>query len=625
MAFEIPKTKKTPATELGSTTPTTGPVPGTPSSAPTSAVSSGQQGGRPPASTPSAPVSSPGTGGSTAFQSVNLANPLATAEKATGAAGSTPPPSVTPDVQNQQFGVQGAAAEPVVTTQPPVQVGATDMGKTPEATSALNAAISGADVPLPPSATIPLPASATGSVTLNTGQSIGVGGYTFAGQGVGNRDINAAGSGAPALTAPKGTREYREQAAARNTWRDQKLSEGYSLEQLGSYNKKHQGLSVHSAQKALDAFGPSWESSMQYDLVNGQWRNVATSDENGHEWEPIPPDVLRQMQEWEGYKNSSEGAAFTKAYKGAYAGWLRRGEVEQRVAAGDWEPLPGGGYVDVGLEGPRAFYDAVGKPLREIPPGYYTAVQQKYGVQLQPGQVMKGYGSLGGPGEGQGAPPSGGTSSTPTTQPPVPATNMRGGPNPGAGSSTTPAAPVTPPSVAPPTPSPVDPGVPAPGSTPTVAPSEPGVDGGQVATAVQPGAQPVQPTQPTQPAQPGVQPGTAPSPNVTRPPTSVPPRTLPPSPGQAQTPLTSQRFTRASIAALPNGSSVQTPLGLLSKDANGNVTVTLNAQGQAAYQRRMQRAHSRFGPVPSGVTVLGVEMPVVPGQSNYNPFTGTWS
>lgn len=118
-----------------------------------------------------------------------------------------------------------------------------------------------------------------------------------------------------------------------------------------------------------------------------------------------------------------------------------------------------------------------------------------------------------------------------------------------------------------------------------------------------------------------------------KPASSAPSRQLAPAPAQqnglpsptpaAAMPLMVQMDrmpSRAELATLPSGTSVQTPFGTVTPDGG----IAFTPEGAQQYQAAVVQRRKSFGQHPFANDPSAPQPPVEPGRSAFNPFTGTW-
>jgi len=80
----------------------------------------------------------------------------------------------------------------------------------------------------------------------------------------------------------------------------------------------------------------------------------------------------------------------------------------------------------------------------------------------------------------------------------------------------------------------------------------------------------------------------------------------------------------AEIQLMPPGTTVETPIGTLIKDATGKAKVTLNAEGQRRWSALHARQFKNFGYHPSRSDPNFPQPELIPGQPSYNAFDNSW-
>jgi hypothetical protein len=454
-----------------------------------------------------------------------------------------------------------------------------------------------------------------------------------------------------------GTREFKEYEAQKNEIKDQNTRNGFSLEDMGKFNKKEQGMSSHSAEKALDFYGPAWTEGEVYDLQNGSMHVYGNRGPGGtgptHDYgdAAIPPDKMAAFQQWRGWVESEEGKQWAHAYGGSpYRGWMVKQDIEKEVKHGNLDRFPGpeGGYTDYGPGGYlRTYYNAYGKP---VPP--------PAGVPLQVAMDPNGHPKFGAPVPSAmpPAPPTGAptTPTDPGGAMPVPGAtpNAPGNvPSPNIVPGTVPVAPgnnVTASSMAvmpQPTPMPSAPGttpdmvqktkgrVRHPGmDVPVTPPNQIGVPAsGEVnatpdlLTAPKGGwGPPKAPSGPSEPIftfptyKPGGDGGMEKQAAGGAMP-AAPPSAAGPVP---TAPLTVHTITPEHLDSLQPGGTINTPAAVFTRDPlSGRVEASLTPLGQQRMEAAHQQALQRFGPRPLVNDPNAPQPEIHAGRWNYNPLS----
>jgi hypothetical protein len=101
-------------------------------------------------------------------------------------------------------------------------------------------------------------------------------------------------------------------------------------------------------------------------------------------------------------------------------------------------------------------------------------------------------------------------------------------------------------------------------------------------------------------------------------------------PGQPAKPTGGTQPTQAGAGVTPQGQPAALLPGTLSTPSadprTGVIRETLTPEGQESYRQAVLKVRESLGGVPSVFKHPNLpEMEVVPGQWNYNPFTGKWS
>ena len=443
----------------------------------------------------------------------------------------------------------------------------------------------------------------------------------------------------------RGTKEYRQYEAQKQQVKERNYMRGFSLEQMGKFNVHEQGQSSHSFEKLMDAYGPAVDPNWTYDIAAGMRVNRATQDTSAHNrWEPIPPNELREIQEWMKWRDSPEGQDWANAYGGsAYRASLRRKAIQKAVSAGHMVPLPGGGgYVDfagVGAGGTpqvAAWYDQYGRQIQGPPQGFDPS--KLGGIYNQAYAGKAGFGTASTTGA-----PTGGAQQPQTGQQPVTGNNSTDQQpgyrvhDPGTGGVIMPAVggvPVPPAAgagvQAQPAPQAQQPQAPQPAAaTPTTTPAaqsaptavqgtpnagdgQAGVPAPSPATSTAPAAAPPTGGAGAAPV-PGAQaPAAAPGgpPNEEAGPLPLPPP--PPMPSQQQ------------LDTLPEGGVVASPYGNISRDQEG-LSLILNEVGAAVHTQQRARLEKEFGSRPFAGDPHAPSPPIRVGAWNYNPFRGRFA
>jgi hypothetical protein len=102
------------------------------------------------------------------------------------------------------------------------------------------------------------------------------------------------------------------------------------------------------------------------------------------------------------------------------------------------------------------------------------------------------------------------------------------------------------------------------------------------------------------------------------------PPTNPAAPG-LPAPVKMDRLpTSPEMEFAPPGSTFETPIGTITKDATGKRSIQLNEAGIVKYKEAKARATTAFGGYPLAGSPGAPLPPVEPGQPAFNPFTNTW-
>lgn len=137
---------------------------------------------------------------------------------------------------------------------------------------------------------------------------------------------------------PRGTKEFRQWEAQKNEIIERNRERGFTLEQMGFKNKKEEGQSQFAGQQALDFYGPGWDSTWTYDMVNGMRARTGSRDTGAHtRWEKIPADQMRAFADWNSWK--ARNGSWIKAHGSAYNAWKVQQSIAKAVKAKHWVPV----------------------------------------------------------------------------------------------------------------------------------------------------------------------------------------------------------------------------------------------------------------------------------------------
>lgn len=366
--------------------------------------------------------------------------------------------------------------------------------------------------------------------------------------------------------------EWRQWVGRKQAFIEDGIGRGYSLEQLGTENKKEHGQADYRA--IMDKINTDPET-IQFASAHPDW---------------------------------------VKAYKGnAYGAMLKRKSLDDLVrrkhlaidSKSGFYYNPGGG--DKNDPNTWEWLDNLGRPTAGPPQGFQasaaTAPAPAPGTLPPPGPVGP---PLPAPGPDRLGPP---------VPKPAPAPGQIGGPMP----------PTEDPSGGR--------GIIGPGGPPTPAPPPP-PEGATTTAALPPVAPPATAPPTQQPpvaaaptaALPPPPPGAVapPPPGATAQATTAPTPTTPPPPAPGMAPLTpAQDQTQAPAPGVPPVTT--TPNGDVTHAPDGQSVLTLNDAGKVNYQKAFKIQLSKFGKYPGSEDPNHPLPKLIPGKPAYNPLTGTWS
>jgi hypothetical protein len=363
-----------------------------------------------------------------------------------------------------------------------------------------------------------------------------------------------------------GTREFRQYEAQKQAVMQRNFERGFSLEDMGKRDVHEQGQSAFSTLRFFDQYGPAADTTWTYNLANGTRARTGTRDTAAHDrWEPIPPDILNSIAQFQSWSRTPEGRGWaSRNGNSAYRGWLRMEALNDAVWRGHWTPDGRGGYYADTRDG-TFYYNQWGEQTGYDPPGTPT-----------PGT----------PNPGTPSPTPNPTTPVPTT--PTPTTPAPGTPTPTPAPGPAPGVPVTPPNpnptpIAPPTPGVIPgPGTGGIGGPPVPTPGVYGTGGGGVSFP--------------QPQAAGGWQG------VNQ--TSVQPLPMP------------------NPSSLPPGGQTSTAAGTISRTPDGRLQLAANHAGQVLASRLKARVERDMGPWLFQGQPGAPKRTVRPGKYNYDFLRG---
>ncbi len=194
----------------------------------------------------------------------------------------------------------------------------------------------------------------------------------------------AAAMGMPAISAPRGTPEFRRQIAARDEWvRDQIEFRGQTLESMGVQDREGQARGVwrtYGPGGYFSQYGEGYNTNFIYDWASGRKLNVATNAEkysgetrqnsqgqwvfdpekaSAERWEKITPEEYQGYQEQQSWNAQNPGRSYADRL-------AERGFAKQR----SWQqygqdPRTGLYFNDPGNNpAQRMYFDRYGRQVR---------------------------------------------------------------------------------------------------------------------------------------------------------------------------------------------------------------------------------------------------------------------
>lgn len=200
---------------------------------------------------------------------------------------------------------------------------------------------------------------------------------------MGKGPAKAAAAGMPAITAPRGTKEYRQQIAARGEWVDNyaKYNGGWqALEDLGIANEEGMARGVYRTYGPggyFSTYGGNYNTNFIYDWGTGRKLNIATNAEafpgeavqnsqgqwvfdpskaSAERWEAITPEEYQGYQEQQQWNAQNPGMT--------YADRIAQLGMQENIRRGHFTKDPrSGNFYNIRPDGSVEWKDKYGRPL----------------------------------------------------------------------------------------------------------------------------------------------------------------------------------------------------------------------------------------------------------------------
>lgn len=193
----------------------------------------------------------------------------------------------------------------------------------------------------------------------------------------------AAAAGMPAISAPRGTKEFRRQIAAREEWVKDVAEQGgwAALEKLGIANEEGMGRGIYRTYGPggyFSQYGGAYNTNFIYDWGSGRKLNIATNAEafpgeavqnsqgqwvfdpnkaSAERWEAITPDEYAGYQQQQQWGAQNPGA-------NTYADMLSHQRLMRDVKQGHLTKDPrSGNYYNIRPDGSVEWKDKYGRPI----------------------------------------------------------------------------------------------------------------------------------------------------------------------------------------------------------------------------------------------------------------------
>lgn len=256
---------------------------------------------------------------------------------------------------------------------------------------------------------------------------------------MGKGPAKAAAAGMPAISAPRGTKEFRRQIAAREEWVKSVAEQGgwKALEDLGIANEEGMGRGIYRTYGPggyFSQYGGAYNTNFIYDWGTGRKLNIATNAQafpgeimqnsqgqwvfdpnkaSAERWESITPEEYAGYQQQQQWGAQNPGA-------NTFADMLSHQRLMRDVRAGHLTRDPrSGNYYNIRPDGSVEWKDKYGRPI-----GGGASSGSMY--DSQGGGFVSSY-SSGGPSGGFAPWGGGGVSGGPAGLSPMPAGPAGGG------------------------------------------------------------------------------------------------------------------------------------------------------------------------------------------------------